>query len=275
MFTVGVKLREFIQVHKPLSQNMKSIAYDFAAGESVWQTLKANVLWKRAFDDDMTTRNKLYSVPWHEKYPMEERLAGQLSKSAEGKVTIVDVGGNRGFDLSRFLEHFPGFTGRLVLQDLPETFVGMQDELDERIECCAYDFFTPQPVKGTFLDKTDPLPRSPSRQLKTLIGAEIYYFKSVLHDWNEPDSLKILSQTAQAMNKGSRLLINEMVLADIGETANRVTMDVLMLLISNGMERTLTQWRSLLESVRPGLKIVKIWSAPGDQQSVIEAALRD
>lgn len=106
-------------------------------------------------------------------------------------------------------------------------------------------------------------------------GADIYYLKSVLHDWDDIAAQKILSNTAKAMAPHSRLLINEMVLADTDETLVRADMDMLMLFLSNGMERTKTQWKELLAKVEPPLKLVEVWSVPGDQQSVIEACLAD
>jgi hypothetical protein len=75
------------------------------------------------------------------------------------------------------------------------------------------------------------------------------------------------------MRPHSHLLINEMVLADTNEALARVDMDMLMLFLSNGMERTRTQWAELLASVEPPLVLVEVWSVPGDQQSVIEARL--
>ena len=77
------------------------------------------------------------------------------------------------------------------------------------------------------------------------------------------------------MTERSTVLINDVVLGDTDERLRRADMDMLMLFLTNGMERTLTQWTDLLASVSPPLKLVKIWSALGDQQSVIEAVLAD
>lgn len=85
--------------------------------------------------------------------------------------------------------------------------------------------------------------------------------------------MKILSNTSKVMTPHSRLLINEIVLADTNETLLRVNIDVTMLFLFNGMERTKTQWETLLAKAEPPLKLVEVWSAPGDQQSVIEACL--
>lgn len=104
-------------------------------------------------------------------------------------------------------------------------------------------------------------------------GADIYYLKSVLHDWDDISSVKILSNTAKAMRSQSRLLINEIVLLETNESPLKCDMDMLMFYLCNGLERTITQWEELLAKVEPALKLVSVWSAPGDQQSVIEAQL--
>jgi hypothetical protein len=66
-----------------------------------------------------------------------------------------------------------------------------------------------------------------------------------------------------------------MVLLDINESLLRVEMDMLMLFLCNGMERTRSQWEELLGKVEPALRILDVWSVEGDEQSVIEACLAD
>lgn len=80
----------------------------------------------------------------------------------------------------------------------------------------------------------------------------------MLHDWDDAASVKILSNTAKAMTSQSRLLINEMVLSDTEESLLRAEMDMLMLFLCNGMERTKTQWAELLSKAEPPLKIVDV-----------------
>lgn len=55
----------------------------------------------------------------------------------------------------------------------------------------------------------------------------------------------------------SRLLISEFVLPDTGAALLPASLDFLMMTLMGGIERTESQWRSLLDSV--GLEIVKIW----------------
>ena len=75
------------------------------------------------------------------------------------------------------------------------------------------------------------------------------------------------------MNLDSRLLIDDIVLKDVGESISNAEMDLQMLLLCNGEERSLYQWKHLLTSCTPRLRFVQVWSAPGEQQSIVEAAL--
>ena len=67
----------------------------------------------------------------------------------------------------------------------------------------------------------------------------------------------------------STLLINEFVLPNTGAGLHPALLDLTMMSLSSGIERTERHWHELLDSV--GLDIVKIW--PGTE-SVIEAKRR-
>ncbi|KAJ5652608.1 S-adenosyl-L-methionine-dependent methyltransferase [Penicillium longicatenatum] len=244
IYCLGSKIREYLTENKPCDISKTPSAYEFAMGETTWETFIKNPVWKKGFDDSMTLRNKTISTPWYKKYPVKENLSS-------ANPAIVDIGGNQGVDLQRFAETFPEIECELVLQDLPETLERIPGSLDPKIKPTPYDFFTDQVIKG----------------------ADIYYLKSVLHDWDDISSQKILSNTAKAMQPHSRLLINEIVLSDTNESLVRCDMDMLMFYLCNGMERTKSQWAELLVKAEPPLKLVNVWSVPEDHQSVIEARL--
>lgn len=82
----------------------------------------------------------------------------------------------------------------------------------------------------------------------------------------------MLSNTVKAMDQDSRLLIEELVLPDTGVDFKCSHLDILMMLYHSGMERSESQWRQLIDSV--GLEVVKIWSNPATDPSVIETRLK-
>ena len=82
----------------------------------------------------------------------------------------------------------------------------------------------------------------------------------------------ILKHTAEAMRRGhSRILINDWVLPYQGCPLYPATMDLNMMALSLGTERTERHWNALLNSA--GLKIVKIWGIGPEMESLIEAVL--
>lgn len=70
----------------------------------------------------------------------------------------------------------------------------------------------------------------------------------------------------------SILLIDDYVLPDTGSELRAAEMDILMWLHTAGLERTVSQWQSLFDQV--GLELVKIWSSPKGNESVLEARIR-
>ena len=62
-------------------------------------------------------------------------------------VLFVDVGGGRGHEVLEFIRRYPQLKGRMILQEVPD--IVKQVEPTDRMEVMEYDFFTPQPIKGT------------------------------------------------------------------------------------------------------------------------------
>ena len=101
-------------------------------------------------------------------------------------------------------------------------------------------------------------------------GARAYYFRQIFHDWPDNKCREILKKTVAAMEKGySKVLINEMVVPDIGAGTVACQVDFTMMAVLAARERTETDWRNLLEP--EGLQITKIWTVDQGTESVIEA----
>lgn len=75
------------------------------------------------------------------------------------------------------------------------------------------------------------------------------------------------------MDKSSRLLINEFVLPNTETSQLQASLDIMMMALVSGLERTEMQWRALLESI--GLEVVKIWSVVPEAEAVIETRLKE
>ena len=71
----------------------------------------------------------------------------------------------------------------------------------------------------------------------------------------------------------SGLLINDYVVPETGASLHSAAIDLQMMALVAGMERTESQWRDLIDAC--GLAVVKIWYSRGGLESVIETRLRD
>jgi hypothetical protein len=87
-------------------------------------------------------------IRWVDVFQPESLLP--TARTGEEDVLLVDVGGNQGHDLKMFQEHRGKLPGRLILQDLPQAVKKHEKPL-EGIEVMGYDFFTTQPIKGSYI----------------------------------------------------------------------------------------------------------------------------
>ncbi|KAK8038027.1 hypothetical protein PG994_014794 [Apiospora phragmitis] len=189
-----------------------------------------------------------YKTHWTEYFDTSVLLSCDIDTSAP---ILVDVGGNRGHDISLFRSRHHAVipAGSLVLQDRPEALALAEVDRD-KIRVMPHDFLTPQLVRN----------------------ARAYMFHAVFHDWTDEMSLVILKHTAAAMKPGySRLLIVDVVLPPTGASAFQAGMDVTMMGLLSAKERTQRMWEELLSGA--GFRILKIWRDPKRYESVIEAEL--
>ncbi|KAM5346420.1 hypothetical protein ACJ41O_009425 [Fusarium nematophilum] len=212
---------------------------------NLFQSLGADPVAAREFNDAMASHSKYNLTAWPEVYPTDTLVAD----SKADRPLVVDVGGSKGHDLEKFHLRHPDIPeGSLVLQDLPDILKELT--IPATIAVHPHDFFTPQPVKG----------------------ARAYFMHNVLHDWEDTQAKQILTHLAEAMEKGySKLLIHESLVSSVKPLARVTTSDITMMACLGAKERTETEWRTLVESV--GLRVLKIWRPPQSVESIIEAEL--
>ncbi|KAL3479375.1 S-adenosyl-L-methionine-dependent methyltransferase [Aspergillus californicus] len=241
------KLPEYFQEHEyTIPTEYSDSPMQWAVGQSQFEWLAQRRHQQVLFNSYMASRRE-GKPSWFEVYPVDRLLTPPLTD--QRAVCLVDVGGNQGHDLVRFRKKHPNMQGRLVLQDLPAVVAGYDGEWGG-IEPMAYSFMDPQPVKG----------------------ARTYYFRSIFHDWPDCICLQILHNTISAMDPGhSRILIVDFVLPDKETPLLQASLDIQMMSIGSGVERSERQWTELLHAA--GLEICGIWTGGPGMESVIEAAI--
>ena len=159
-----------------------------------------------------------------------DRKAEQLAalEWLDGEI-VVDVGGGNGSLLLALLRRKPNVRG--IVFDLPET------DRDESSFPDRLEF-----VEGSFFER---VPRG-----------NAYLLSGILHDWNDEQAAAICRTIHTAASRGARLLIAESVIPPGNEPEGAKWLDLLMLVLAGGRERTEPAWRELLAST--GFDIVQI-----------------
>jgi len=89
--------------------------------------------------------------PWTvELFPFEEEL--KKIETNDETVLLIDIGGGRGHVAKQIRNLTSKIAGKIILQDKPQVLAEITDPLPG-VEKIEYDFFTPQPIKGSSLPK--------------------------------------------------------------------------------------------------------------------------
>jgi hypothetical protein len=177
-------------------------------GEEFWAWLKAHPTERAAFDRAM-------AQGWR------RRLERVESVGWRGDETVVDVGGGNGSFLLALLGGRPAMRG--IVFDLPET---VRDEAAFGDRCTF--------VEGSFFESVPE--------------GDVFLLSTILHDWPDDDARRILETVRSAATPESRLLLIEAVIQRGNDPSGAKWLDLLMLVIAGGRERSEEQWRALLES---------------------------
>src|SRR5438552_5190620 len=150
--------------------------------------------------------------------------------------TIVDVGGGTGNLLAAILDRYAGPRG--VLADLPHVVRDAPSLIERRglahrLSVETIDFFAAVPA-----------------------GGDAYLLSHVIHDWNEDQCLAILRNCRSAMTPCSRLLIVEMVLPAGNVPHPGKLLDIAMLVMPGGQERTEDEYGALLG--KAGFRVTRV-----------------
>jgi hypothetical protein len=141
--------------------------------------------------------------------------------------TIVDVAGGHGRLLAAILASAPDARG--VLYDLPEVIAGAsallrENGVAERVRL----------AKGSFFDGVPA-------------GGDAYVLKHIIHDWDDEPSVRILRNVRSAAAPGAALLLIETVIPEDDSASVAKCVDMEMLVINDGRERTAGEYRRLFD----------------------------
>jgi|HubBroStandDraft_1064217.scaffolds.fasta_scaffold38845_1 hypothetical protein len=232
------------------------------AGPLVWKCFEQ---FQYSVETGKTVMEKAFGTPLFDYLAQRPELASQFSEAMVGihsaepaavaaaydfstLEVIVDVGGATGNMLAHIVSRYPQCCG--ILFDCPHVVAGAPALLrakgvESRVRIEHGDFF--KRVPG---------------------GGDAYILSHIIHDWSEEQCLTILSNCRKAMRPGSKLLIVEFVLPEGDEPHIGKLLDMTMLAVTGGEERTATEYRTLL--ARAGLTMTRVIPT-GSDVSIVEA----
>jgi hypothetical protein len=179
-------------------------------------------------------------------------LAGMLAYAVvlaydfSGVSSIVDVGGGKGRFLETILEIYPEIQGTVF--DCATTIERNRGPAGSKSRRCWY-------VAGDFFAS---VPR----------GGDLYLLSGVVHDWDDERAVTILRNCREAISNGGRLLLLETVVPENDSMHFSKILDLNMLAMSSGRERTRAEFCTLLTAAGFRMSRIIATMAP---QSLIEA----
>jgi 2-polyprenyl-3-methyl-5-hydroxy-6-metoxy-1,4-benzoquinol methylase len=162
--------------------------------------------------------------------------------------TVVDVGGGHGVLLNTILQAYSGVNG--IVFDSPHVVVGAEDAIRKagltgRCRAVGGDFFQGVPA-----------------------GGDAYLLKHIIHDWPDDKAATILRNCRKGVNPGGKLLLVEIVLAPGNAPDLGKVLDLEMLVIASGRERTEAEYRQLLAGA--GWRLTRVLPTKSPTQ-IVEA----
>jgi hypothetical protein len=183
---------------------------------NMFEQLRGNSSEALIFDEAMTELSMVWAAGIAAAYPFGSWQS------------LMDVGGGNGLLLATILKAHPLLRG--VLVDTPEV-----------VERARQREFWPS-------DQADRVRFAPADFFESVpSGCRAYLLRNVIHDWDDERALQILRNCRNAMPGDGVLLLVEYCVGGENIPSVGKTVDMVMLALSGGRERTLKEHRKLLE----------------------------
>ena len=146
---------------------------------------------------------------------------------------VVDVGGGRGGFLREVLKRYSAPRGIVLDQPHVIAEIAADSVAAGRCELVGGDFFKAVPA-----------------------GADVYVVKRILHDWGDEACVSLLRRCREAMAAGGRVLVIDAVIQPGNDDDPGKVMDLVMMALLAGRERTSAEFAALLAAA--GLRLVRV-----------------
>jgi hypothetical protein len=221
-------LMDSIQTGEPVLEKLR--------GMGGYEFLAANPEFAEVFEGGMGTLSDLETVPIAEGYDYSQFN------------TIVDVFGGHGAVLAAILQRAQNTKGVLFEFRAEQLGAGQLFEEAGVADRCSLD-------TGGMFEK------APS-------GGDCYILKHIVHEWPEAKALQILKNVREAISDDGTVLLMEFVLPDGNEPHPGKLVDLWLMILMGGRERTRGQYAELLN--RAGFQLTRVIQT-ASSAAIIEA----
>lgn len=200
------------------------IAFDHTFAMDIWKYFAQHPDNAKIFNDAMSGMTAQANEALHAAYDFA------------GINTLVDIGGGHGGLLTSILRRSPQMHG--ILFDSPQVIDGAREavqgsDVAQRCELVGGNFFESLPL-----------------------GGDAHILKWIIHDWDDEKSLVILRNSHRALAENGKLILVEAVVPPGSELHFSKFMDLNMLVMTGGHERTEAEFRRLYEA--SGFRLTRI-----------------
>ncbi|MHB1422681.1 MAG: methyltransferase [Gemmataceae bacterium] len=199
-------------------------AFDKVYGQPIFQYLASHPRQARIFDEGMVGVHGAETRAMLDAYDFS------------GIGTLVDVGGGNGSLLVETLQRYPSLRGMVF--DRPDVIERARANfkaagLEKRCTLVGGSFFETVPA-----------------------GGDAYLMRHIIHDWNDEQCRTILRHCRKVVSPSGKLLLIESVIPAGNEPCFAKLLDLTMLVVPGGMERTEAEYRELLASA--GFRLARV-----------------
>ncbi len=206
-------------------------AFAHIFGVDAWEHRQRNRALSERFHADLNTETARSATAIVEAYDFSASRV------------LCDVGGGYGALLCAILSACPALKG--ILLEQPHVATGARSYvesqgLDERCAVVEGDFFEAVPE-----------------------GADAYVLKSIVHDWPDARGVALLKNCRRALKADGRVILIERLMPGLAKDApDTVRVDLHMLAVTGGRERSEAEYQGLLEAAGLGLARVVATRSP-------------
>lgn len=220
---------------------LAEMPHTIRTGRPAWEKVHGDAIFGSPDDP--------YRLQLHDSPHLKRLLTGYDMTSVD---VVVDVGGGHGNLIGYLLERHPDLRGVLFEQP-PAIRMARETMAPELARRCRF-------VEGSFFDSVPA-------------GGDLYLITRVLHNWSDDEVVTILGTIRAAMPATARLLIAERLMNPGEREPMNLFLNMLMLLLNGGRERSEDEYRDLIERAGFAITGVRHPEAPRGlpSESILEA----